>query len=52
MQHGAHLHLPQILLIVLFDVGSVQTSSVDELYLPILVLDPRADGVSCGVRCF
>lgn len=52
MQHRAHLHLSQVLLIVLFDVGSVQTSSIDEFYLPVLVLYPRADGISGGVRCF
>lgn len=52
MQHGAYLHFSQVLLIVFFDVGSVQTSSVDELNLPIFVLDPRTDRISGGVRSF
>lgn len=50
MQHGAYLNFSQVLLIVFFDVWSVQTSSVDELNLPVLVLDPRTNRVSGGMR--
>jgi hypothetical protein len=46
MQHSTYLNLPQVLLVVLLYVGSVESSSVNQLNLPALKLDLGADGVS------